>query len=484
MNKWLQTIGTITVALAVAMLSARADEKVEAVAAPAPAPVAAVETKPAAPEPEQLVIDYNEADIQNVLRTLATKANVNLIMGDEVTGKVTVHLEGVTYEDAMRLICESKGFGYVKDKTAARIKSKESLENEPLEVRVQTLNYAKAADLAKTIEPILTRRGKVQFDVRSNILIIQDTPSNLTRVMPLIEQLDAPTTQVMIEAKFVETTKNPQKDLGINWSQTLLNHALSAGGFSMSKDLSGGPWVPSTALLDAGSAQIVFSFLNQDTDTELLANPRVVTTDNGHAKIAIATEYPIPQFQFSESTGAFQISGFVYKDIGIVLNVTPRINKNEFVTLEVAPEASSQSGVAKLASGSSSVDVPIIDTRQAITTVLIKSGNTLAIGGLMREDTSDKYTKVPILGDIPGIGPLFRSKSLSKIKRDLLIFLTPTIVSGEGQTGYETNIDGFPKKECYTNDKFLPRDNAKPKTGNLKDLVPFTKTPNQNFGPN
>ena len=472
-------------------------EPVAAPATPAPDAQLAPEEKRAAKPAdavaaEPIVIDYNEADIQSVLRTLAAKAGVNLILGDEVTGKVSVHLEDVGYEDAMRLVVESKGYAYVKDKNVVRVKSRESLDVEPVELRVYTLNYAKADDVKKTLEPVLSKQGKIQVDTRSNTLVMSDTPSNFAKLLPLIESLDTQTPQVMIEAKFIETTKNPKKDLGINWSQTLLDHQLSAGSFSLTKNLAGGPWIPSTALLDAGQAQIAFSFLSADTDTELLANPRVVTTDNGKAKISIATQFPIPQFSFSESTGSFQITGFEYKDIGIILNVTPRINKNEFVTLEVSPEASSSSENATLRSGvGNEVNIPIINTRVATTTVLIKSGNTLAIGGLMRQDSSDKYTKVPLLGDIPGLGAFFRSKSLDKTKRDLLIFLTPTIVGPEAQTGYEKFYGGMPREEVYTNDKWMPRDNAKPNPRNL--LPPGSKSsqsssapskaPVQNFGP-
>ena len=452
---------------------------------------------PAEPAHDQVVIDYNEADIQSVLRTLATRSGINLILGDEVIGKVTVHLEGVTYEDAMQLIVASKGYAYVKDKGVVQIKSKEALETEPLEVRLQTLNYAKAADMAKTVGPMLTKRGMIQIDVRSNILIISDTPSNLVKIMPVLEALDTETPQVMIEAKFIETTKNPRKDLGVNWSDTLLNHPLQArrpdplkpvgpdnpNPFQISKNLNGGPWVAATAILDPGDVRLVFSYLNSDVNTELLANPRVVTIDNGKAKIAIAEQYPIPEFQFSESTGAFQISGFTYKDIGIVMSVTPRINKNDYVTLEVAPEVSNQNGVATLASGSSSVQIPIVDTRTAITTVLIKSGNTLAIGGLMQQDSADKYTKVPIMGDLPGIGAMFRSKSLNKAKRDLLIFLTPTIVRPDSQTGYEKSAAHLETEKVYTNDKWMPNDNAQPNPQNLKQLNPFYKPAKQNFGP-
>ena len=462
------------------------------------------EVKPAETATEPIVIDYSEADIQSVLRTMAARAGINLILGDEVMGKVTIHLENVPYEDAMELIAESKGYAYIRDKNVARVKSRESIDAEPVEIRLLTLNYAKADDIKKTIDPVLTKQGKVQVDARSNTLILSDIPSNLAKLMPLLAALDTQTPQVMIEAKFIETIKNPQKDLGINWANTALNHTVTVGSPATSSTGSGGsttvappadfqatkgvsgvttPWY-ATALLDIGTAQAVFSFFNQDADSELLANPRIVTTDNNKAKISIATQFPIPQFAFSQQTGGFQITGFDYKDIGIILNVLPRINKNEFVTLEVTPEASSSSQNATLTSGSgNAVQIPIINTRTATTTVLIKSGNTLAIGGLMRRDVSDSYTKVPLLGDMPGIGPLFRSKSLSKTKRDLLIFLTPTIVGPNAKTGYEQYSGGFPPEQVYANDKWMPKDNAKPRSVTTIFGGDSSPAPTQNFGP-
>jgi type IV pilus assembly protein PilQ len=466
------------------------------VSAPVGAPVA-----PSAPADDSIEIAYIEADIQNVLRTLAAKAGINLILGDEVTGKVTVNLKGISYQEAMQLIAESKGYAYVKDKEVVKIKSRQSLDVEPIEVQIFTLAYAKADDIRKTLEPVMTKQGKIQVDERSNTLVLSDTPSSLSKLVPLIQTLDTQTPQVMIEAKFVEVTKNPSKNLGINWGNTLLNHAITVGSpsgvpagntvlgpptdFLVSKGVSGAITPPfATALLDVGTAQAIFSFLSQDTDSELLANPRVVTTDNGKARISISEQYPIPSFSFSEQTASLQISGFEYKDIGIILEVLPRINKNDFVTLDVTPTASSQGDNVPLSSGGgNTVNIPIINTRTATTTVLIKSGNTLAIGGLMRVDVTDNYTKVPLIGDAPVLGPLFRSKSLTKTKRDLLIFLTPTIVGPEGQTGYEKYVNGLPKREVYTDDKWMPHDDAKARH------VPFigspTKNPpDQNFGPN
>lgn len=482
-------------------------------APPATPPV----TEPATPPPTGAVtppadsaneISYNDTELTSVVRTLAARAGLNLIVGEEVTGKVTVNLKNVSYEEAMRMIVESKGYAFIKDKNVIKVKSRDALEAEPVQVQVFTLNYAKAEEVQKSLQSTLSKQGKMQINTRSNALIVMDTPSNLSKVALIIQAVDTQTPQVMIEAKFVETTKNPLKALGVDWSGTMSKHPVTLGGSAVVdpttgtvkipvdgqnspnsglqwvKSFGGGalaPWTAGAALLDVGQAKLAFSFLSQDTDTELLASPRVVTTDNSKAKISISTQVPIPEFAYSETKGQFQVQGFTYKDIGIILNVTPHINKNEFITLDVAPETSERS--SKNDASFQGISIPAVDTRTAQTTVLIKSGNTLAIGGLMRTFSSDSYSKVPILGDIPGLGVFFRNKSLSKETRNLLIFVTPTIVGPEGQTGFEQYYGGLPHEEAYTNDKWLPKDNAKPRNLFKKDSgtnAPPAK-PTQNF---
>jgi len=477
-----------------------------ATANPAPATADAAEPN---------VIEYNNIDLPVALRMMANLAGVSLILGDNITGSVTVHLEDIAYTNAMKLVAESKGYAYVEDKhfkNLIKILSKSALEAEPVEVRLATLRYAKADDLKAVLLPMLTPQGKILVDMRVNSLILLDVPSNLSKLQSMVEALDTQPPQVQIEAKFVERTRNPKKDLGVNWSSSLLNHTvglrrpdpsaailspvgtLTSGAnpspLEFSKNLGGGPWAFPTTIFDAGEAQVVFSFLSQDADTELLANPRIVTTDNGNAKISISTEFPIPQFQYNQQIGALQISGFTYKDIGIILTVTPRINQDEFITLEVTPEASSQNGFATLGSGGgSSVQIPIVDSRNAKTIVLIKSGHTLAIGGMTRQDTSDTYTKVPLMGDIPGFGPLFRSKSLSKLKRDLFIFLTPTIIRAADQILASKAVTEPPVEEIFVNDRWMPHDTARPASpsapprANLTLRQVSTNAPSQNFGP-
>ena len=467
---------------------------------------------------EPNIIEYNNIDLQTALRTLATKAGMSLILGDNVTGNVTVHLEDIAYTNAMKLIAESKGYAYIEDrhyKNLVKIQSKTALEAEPVAIQVTALRYAKADDLKTVLTPMLTAQGKILVDSRVNTLIISDVPSNLLNLQSIVETLDSQTTQVGIEAKFVEHTQNPRKDLGVNWSQSLLNHTVglrrsnpatpiqsnttdpTTGAITVNnpsplefaKNLGGGPWTMPTAIFDAGEAQVAFSFLSQDADTELLANPRVVTTDNGTARIAISEEWPIPQFQYNSTIGALQISGFNYKDIGIVLNVIARINNDDFITLEVAPEVSTPNGFATLGTGSQTVQIPVIDTRNVKATVLIKSGHTLCIGGMTRTDVTDSYTKVPLVGDIPGLGVIFRSKSLNKLKRELYIFLTPTIIRAADQLLASRAVTDPPVKRIFANDTWMPHDSAKPaapsapkrKDYTIMTGVASTNAPAQNF---
>ena len=248
--------------------------------------------------PEAVIIEYNNIELQTVLRTLATKAGVSLILGDNVTGTVTVHLEDVAYTNAMKLIAESKGYTYIEDKNykhLVKIQSRVALEAEPVEMQVVVLRYSKADVLKTVVAPLLTAQGKILVDSRVNTLILSDVPSNLTKLQAMVKALDSQTLQVQIEAKFVERTRNPKKDIGVNWSSSLLNHNIgirradpstaiksntgstTTGGnpapLEFSKSLAGGPWSMPTTIFDAGEAQVMFSFLSQDVDTELLANP-------------------------------------------------------------------------------------------------------------------------------------------------------------------------------------------------------------------
>lgn len=188
-----------------------------------------------------------------------------------------------------------------------------------------------------------------------------------------------------------------------------------------------------TATLSADNVRLVLSALMEDSDAKLISNPKIATVDNKLATIKAAKQWPIPRYNFNADTGSWEVQGFDYKDIGITLKVTPHINQDNYVTLDVDPEVSNQVGVAIFGGGASgTAEIPIIDVRNANTRVIVKSGETLVIGGLVRTDEILAKSGIPLLKEIPLLGNLFKHTSKSILNLDLMVFITPTIVEGPG----------------------------------------------------
>lgn len=488
---------------------------------PAPTPAApAVPATPAAPatpapaaaavaeeEPVLGVWEYKDADLRTVLNALAMRAGVNLIIGDGVTGMVNVSLKNMLPMDALRLIADSKGFIVREEKNVIRILTKEAAEVQPTQTRVFTLSYAKAAELLGALDSAIGKQGKAKVDQRTNSIVLTDTAANLEKAATLIQTLDTQTPQVLIETKFFETSRDVGKVLGIDWNGVLLGRSITfdpaattsgsssgstsvaataaTSAFSVTKKL---PWGLPSVVIGTPKASLVLDFFNSDSDSDLLASPRIVALDNTKARISIGDQIPVPSLSYSESKGAYVVTGFEWKDVGTVLTVTPHINKDGFITLEVTPEVN-KAGARNFDAGG--VTLTSVNTKTASTVVLIKSGNTLVIGGLTSEDVTDVYNKVPIMGDIPAVGALFRHKRLSKTKRNLVVFVTPTLVKPDMNV-VESEVTKPMQEQIYTTDKWMPKDNAKPRSAinSMKSLLhaepPPAKAPAapaQNFGP-
>ncbi|NBO66511.1 MAG: hypothetical protein EBU88_16980, partial [Acidobacteria bacterium] len=201
--------------------------------------------------------------------------------------------------------------------------------------------------------------------------------------------------------------------------------------------------------------------LNEDRDAEFIANPRVVTANNQKAEIKITRNQPVPQLNFNEQTAQAVFSGFQDKEFGNTLTVTPIINKDEFVTLNVKPEISNKVGDATFTFSGAVVTSPVIDKRVLESNVLIKSGDTLAIGGLLQDEQTKGSSKVPVLGDIPLVGYLFQEKLNERTKRNLLVFVTPTVI----KQGYGTGLEGQVSGLTHTGEEYADpngwRNNAK-----------------------
>jgi general secretion pathway protein D len=197
------------------------------------------------------------------------------------------------------------------------------------------------------------------------------------------------------------------------------------------------------AILTAPQMSATVRFLNEDSDAEFLANPRVVTADNQQAKIEITRNQPVPQLNFNEQTATAVFGGFQDKLYGNKLLVRPSVNKDSFITLSVKPEISNKVADQTFTFAGATVTSPIIDTRSLDSNVLIKSGDTLAIGGLLQDEQTKARNKVPILGDMPVLGYLFAERLNERTKRNLLVFVTPTIIDSHYGTGLEDQVTGL-----------------------------------------
>lgn len=186
-----------------------------------------------------------------------------------------------------------------------------------------------------------------------------------------------------------------------------------------------------TAVFSASEFSLILSALSSQNDTKLVSNPTVVTLNNTEAQINVGSEFPIPNYTYNAERGTFEVSGFEYRPIGIILKVTPQVNAQGFIRLSVEPEVSSQTGFTSFG-GAGGAQIPIIATRKAITQVSLRDGFTMGIGGLVESNAQDVGTRVPLLGSIPGLGRLFRSDSTSEVQRNLLIFITARTVSADG----------------------------------------------------
>jgi type IV pilus secretin PilQ/predicted competence protein len=432
------------------------------------------------------VREFQGDEVGAVLRLLARQAKINMVVSEKVTGTVTMRLEDVTALQAVSIIVKAKGLFLANIDNVYYVKTAEERTEEPTESDNYQFSYARAKEVQPLIDGQLGGKDHSAVDERTNTIFYRVTRASMENIHKLLAQIDKPTKQVMIEARLVEVNANPKQAYGINWGGVL-------GGFSNPQtikfagsnpataptfvtDASGVPHeVPGVppqgkfdpnsgkllgtdfffspnnltklagqfAILSAPQMSVTLQALNEDSDAEFLANPRIVTADNMQAKIEIIRNQPVPQLNFNEQTATAVFGGFQDKKFGNTLVVKPLINKDDFITLGVKPEISNKVGDAQFVFAGATVASPIIDTRSLDSNVLIKSGDTLAIGGLLQDEVTKARTKVPLVGDIPVLGYLFQSRSNQRVKRNLLVFVTPTIIDQHYGTGLEDQVSGL-----------------------------------------
>lgn len=399
--------------------------------------------------PGNVSLDFRDADIRNVLQILAYKSSVNIVAGPEVVGTVSIQLNDVPWKQALDVVLDTNGYAYEQRGNIIIVSTVENLkkrredrvilnEQEPLETRTYTINFGKASEIISSVEKMKSERGSVDFDERTNMIIVSDIPSKLDKVGEVIEKLDTTTPQVLIEAKIIETTLSNTEDLGIDWTvaatasgskrptlypfTTSTDNKYTPDNFPAAEDTDF-----SLGTLDFTQFQAVLELLSTRSDTNILSNPRIVTVDNKPAQIVVGSQYPIPTYTYNEDQAKLQVSGWEYMDIGIIFDVTPHVNSAGFVTLDVEPKITAILDFVTVESTS----LPRLSNESSKTSVMVKDGETLVIGGLIKDQTTDTKKKTPFLGDIPLIGLAFQKSEKTVSKTDLVIFITPHIITPE-----------------------------------------------------
>jgi type IV pilus assembly protein PilQ len=452
--------------------TAPAAKSVATPAVPAP-PVQAV-PPPAAPAPavsdvtggktlgaegytgQKISLDFQDAEVSNILRLIADVSGLNMVVGEEVKGKVTLKLFNVPWDQALDIVLKTKGLGQVREGNIIRIdananiakqqdeaaKAKEAqVKAEDLKTLIIPINYAKASDLATTLKKNLSSRGDLTVNEATNSLIAKDVPQNIADIQQMIKLLDLPTPQVLIETRIVQANTNFARDLGVQWGGTTNvtttnqhNIELNAGpatgdafnvqvpNFAVNLPASGG--AGSIGNIGFTLGRLVGTPFNLDLrltageatgETKIISSPRVVTLDNKQAVIQQGDSIP---FETVSNTG----TQTQFVDATLNLTVTPHITPNGSVIMKIK--------ATKNAIGDfrSRLGAPSISKREATTEVMVQDGETTVIGGIFESTKSESETGVPWLSKIPGLSWLFKRQSVSDQTRELLIFITPTIV--------------------------------------------------------
>jgi type IV pilus assembly protein PilQ len=431
---------------------------------------------------EKLSLNFQNIEVRALLQVIADFTNFNVVTSDSVTGTVTLRLKDVPWDQALDIILQSKGLGVRKNGNVLWIAPKEELANreqvelesrrkiadlEPTRTQAFQLNYTKAETIAKSLVGsalvaqavdnatgqnsgrILSPRGSVIFEQRTNQLFVTDIPSKLEEIQAMIAKIDIPVRQVLIEARIVEATDNWGQSLGVKLGFANLSGVPTSGpgaqvggnyaavgaqtGQSPPVEFSNTQFVnlpANTGALGAAAATFALSlfsasadkFLNlelsaleNDGNGKIVSSPRVITADQVKALIEQGEELP---YQAATSSGATSVQ---FRKAILKLEVTPQITPEGYVLLDL--------DVNKDSVGRPTLQGFAIDTKHVRTQVLVENGGTVVIGGIFTQTNQEEINKVPLLGDIPYMGWLFKNRLLSTKKTELLVFITPKIIT-------------------------------------------------------
>ncbi len=394
-------------------------------------------------------LDYRDANLKTVLKSLSQQSGLNFVASQNVQDRtVTVYFDNVKIEDALNNIMNANNLIYEQEPGTNIFIVKETGKPEVETItKIYELKYAQLtapantsgegssaaaqdADIISIVQNILSSNGKVVADKRSNSLIIKDVPSQFFIVEDLLARLDIRTPQVMIKVEVLETTTKAVEQLGINWSGAFgayagpIHNTIFPMNNSLGRNNSSGEGIATTGTFSMSGVTAAISALLNNTDTKIIARPQVMAMNNETARIELSSKEKDTETvtSTSSSTGVGS-TGKTYtsQDTGVVLEVTPQISKDGYVTMFLKPSFTE----LELSRFTGAYDT---HKRGTETTVMVKDGETVVIGGLIKSKHEGGIKKIPFLGDVPLLGAAFRYKTKDNSDRELIIFITPNIV--------------------------------------------------------
>ncbi len=413
---------------------------------------------------EPISLDFQDVPVRQVLQIIAQVNKFNLVTTDTVTGNVTISLSGVPWDQALDMILKIKGLDKRLEGNILLIAPTEELtarETQQLQSKQQVaelaplvstnfqINYAKATELANILKStensILTPRGSVTVDDRTNTLLLRDTQTSIDEAMLLVKALDIPIKQVLIESRMVTVRDNASESLGVQWGiSSSMNNGGISGSIAGADSISSGSVpaitdrlnvaLPVTSpagrigvqiarLLDGTIIDLELSALESENKGEIIASPRITVANQHEAYIEQGTEIPYVQ---STSSGATSVE---FKKAVLSMRVIPHITPDNRIILDLVVTQDTRGDTVSTSTG----PAVAIDTQEISTQVLVENGETIVLGGIFQQASTDDTSKVPLLGDLPLVGNLFKNTSERIEKRELLIFVTPKILTDQLQ---------------------------------------------------
>jgi type IV pilus assembly protein PilQ len=396
---------------------------------------------------KKISVDFRDTPIDDVIRIIADQADIDIVKSPKVIGTVTATLTNVPLAvplaEVLSNILVAQGYEYVIGDNMIRIAPADEIaaKAEGLINRIYRITYADVKEVEKSLKKFISARGSLSSNIGTSNIIVTDTETKIKAIDTFIEEIDRMTPQVLVEARIYDITCKDRLDLGIEWQagkNTTIGSAVGSNPTAgRTRGYVQGDFAGATGNTESTTGTLRFGWFDNTLDIDvllkaqqenlnatLLANPRILVLDNETATIKIVQEIAFQEL--TETSAGGNIGTTEFREVGVELVVTPHVTRDEMIRLNLEPKFSIDTG--EVQTGGAGIPQPIIDRREAATTLLVKNGSTIVLGGLRKKDINTQINKIPLLGDLPVVGGLFRFEGDETVTSELVVFITPRII--------------------------------------------------------